>query len=82
MNTILKKDGLAAKSNHYNIGQIQPIDLIASQKLDFLQGSAVKYICRYKYKGTPIQDLEKAKQYIDWMIQLEQAKGGVTCKSR
>jgi len=27
-------------------------------------GNAVKYICRYEYKGNPIQDLEKAAEYV------------------
>ena len=65
---MLPKTGMASKSSHYNVGAIQPIDLIASQNLNFFEGNIVKYVCRAKRKGTPIQDLEKAKQYLDWLI--------------
>jgi hypothetical protein len=67
---MLKKDGIASESGHYNIGEVQPIDLIASQNLDFFQGSIIKYVCRFRHKGTPIKDLQKAMQYLEWLIQL------------
>ena len=71
---ILTKQGNAAEASHYNVGDIQPIDLIVSQELDFCAGNVVKYVCRAKRKGTSLQDLLKAKQYLDWLIELEQAK--------
>ena len=50
--------------SHYNQGQIQCIDAIASMQGDgfkyYLQGSAVKYIWRHEHKGKPIEDLDKA----------------------
>ena len=70
----LSKVGMAAESKHYNVGDIQPIDLIVSQKLDFMEGSIVKYVCRWRRKGTPVQDLEKAKQYLDWLLEIEREK--------
>lgn len=36
--------------------------------LDYCRGAAVKYLWRYKNKGNPIKDLEKAAKYIDMMI--------------
>jgi len=33
----------------------------------------LKYLCRYQRKGTPIQDLQKAKQYIEYQISVLQA---------
>jgi hypothetical protein len=34
----------------------------------FLRGNIVKYVLRAPYKGTELQDLEKARQYLDWEI--------------
>ncbi|HEX4888568.1 MAG TPA: DUF3310 domain-containing protein [Luteibaculaceae bacterium] len=52
---------------HYQNGKIQPIDFIADQGLDFLEGNVVKYICRYKQKDG-IKDLLKAKDYLQRII--------------
>jgi len=71
---MIKKTGIALKSTHYNIGKIQPIDLIVEQRLNFIEGSIVKYVCRYKFKGTPMQDLLKAQQYLQWLIELQKEK--------
>ena len=63
------KSGIASKSSHYQAGEVQPIDLIISQKLDFCTGSAIKYLCRFKFKGTPLADLDKVQQYVKWIIE-------------
>ncbi len=34
----------------------------------FLTGQCIKYLWRYKIKGTPKQDLEKAKWYLERLI--------------
>lgn len=54
--------------DHYNKG-IEVIDFIESWDMDFNTGNAVKYISRHKYKNDPIEDLKKAKWYIDRLIQ-------------
>lgn len=54
---------------HYNVGKIEVIDFIDDQKLDFTLGNAVKYICRAKHKGTELEDLKKARWYLDHAIQ-------------
>ena len=60
----LKKFDAVDYPSHYNQGQIQCIDAIASMQGDgfkyYLQGSAVKYIWRHEHKGKPIEDLDKA----------------------
>ena len=50
--------------SHYNQG-IEPIDIIESWGLNFSLGNAIKYILRSQYKGNQIEDLEKARWYID-----------------
>ena len=34
----------------------------------FLRGNILKYILRAPYKGTELQDLKKAEQYLRWEI--------------
>lgn len=50
--------------NHYKALPYQPIELIARLKLDFIQGSIVKYISRDK-EGNRLQDLQKAKHFCE-----------------
>lgn len=49
-------------------------DMVLMRGYNYLQGNASKYLDRYDKKGTPIQDLEKAKHYIEKMIEVEKAK--------
>ena len=50
--------------SHYQQG-IEPIEVIESWDLNFSLGNAIKYILRSPYKGKQIEDLEKARWYID-----------------
>ena len=50
--------------SHYVKG-IEPIEVIESWDLNFSLGNAIKYILRSPYKGKQIEDLEKARWYID-----------------
>ena len=56
--------------DHYKSKAIQPVVYIHANNLGFCAGNVVKYVTRYKDKGG-IADLEKAKHYIDLLIQLE-----------
>lgn len=53
---------------HYNMGKIEVIEVIEDWKLDFHLGNAVKYIGRAPHKGNEIQDLQKARWYLDRRI--------------
>ena len=55
--------------NHYRGFKIQPIEFITKNKLSFIQGCIIKYICRFENKNG-IQDLEKIKHYCDLQIQM------------
>lgn len=59
--------------DHYKTKAIQPWDFIVSNNIGFLEGNAIKYLCRWRDKGG-IQDLEKARHYIDKLIEVERAK--------
>ena len=54
--------------SHYRKMRIQPSEFINKNNLPFAEGNAIKYICRHKHKGER-QDLEKAKHYIDMIIE-------------
>ena len=54
--------------NHYRRFKVQPTEFINKNKLLFAEGNAIKYICRHTHKGGK-QDLEKAKHYIDMIIE-------------
>ena len=54
--------------SHYKNMKIQPSEFINKNNLLFAEGNAIKYICRHKHKGER-QDLEKAKHYIDMILE-------------
>ena len=59
---------------HYCAGfEIEPLDFILKNQLDFLEGNIVKYISRYDQKGG-VKDLKKAKFYLDKLIEREVSK--------
>jgi len=64
MSTYKKQIG----GSHYKNMKIQPSKFINDNKLLFAEGNAIKYICRHKQKGER-QDLEKAKHYIDMILE-------------
>ena len=58
---------------HYNVGKIEVIDAIEDWGLNFSLGNAVKYIARADHKGKPVEDLEKARWYIEREIERRNA---------
>ena len=62
--------------DHYNQGKFEVIEVIEDWDLGFAAGNAVKYIARYRHKAKPVEDLKKARWYIDRLIQqLEEQNG-------
>ena len=62
--------------SHYNQGKYEVIDVIEDWDLGFEAGNAVKYIARYKYRAKPVEDLKKARWYIDRLIQRIERQDG------
>ena len=54
--------------DHYSKMKIQPAEFVNKNKMLFAEGNAIKYICRHINKGGE-QDLQKAKHYIDMIIE-------------
>lgn len=56
---------------HYKDLAIQPIEYISKNKLGYFEGTAIKYLTRYKLKGKPTEDLLKAIHFIQLLLELE-----------
>lgn len=61
---------------HYDRGAVQPIDFMEGSFTEdefrgYLKGNVVKYVSRYRYKGTPEADLTKAAVYLGWLRDFE-----------
>lgn len=59
--------------DHYHKQPIQPWDYVAANGLGFFEGNVVKYVTRHRVKDG-VKDLEKARHYLDKLIELERAR--------
>lgn len=55
--------------NHYKRFRVQPWDAIIDWNLGYLDGTAIKYISRWRHKGG-IEDLEKAIHFLEKQIEV------------
>ena len=69
---------------HYFRFKIEPITFIMQNDIPYAEGNAIKYICRWRFKHktkeAQIEDLKKAKQYIDLILEHEDNKSDDTVK--
>jgi hypothetical protein len=64
---------------HYKTGGIEAIEGIEASMgpeayAGYLKGNIMKYMWRYERKGKPIEDLKKARWYLDRLIGLRERK--------
>ena len=64
--------------NHYKDLPIQPVEYIHANALGYFEGNVIKYITRWRKKNGLI-DLQKAKHYIELLIELETRKTDKEC---
>jgi hypothetical protein len=69
------EDDPVNRPGHYTSGGIECIDALEAsmspiEYAGFLKGQVFKYIWRYRLKGKPVQDLKKARFYLDRLIQI------------
>lgn len=50
---------------HYKTGGIETIDFIEAKKLNYHLGNVVKYVTRADHKGDRLENLQKAKWYLE-----------------
>ena len=65
---------------HYKSGGIEAIEGIEASMAPeayagYLKGSVTKYLWRYEKKGKPIEDLKKARWFLDRLIGLREGEG-------
>ena len=65
-------ENIQVGGDHYKGLAIQPMRYSMKNGLNACQHTAIKYVTRYKDKGTPIEDLKKAIHCIELLIQFEQ----------
>lgn len=66
---------IVEKPYHYNVG-IEVDKFIDSWGMNYRQGNIIKYVTRYPYKDPTkkVQDLKKAKWYLERLIEKEEEK--------
>jgi hypothetical protein len=66
-----KKLDLVNKPPHYKTGGVETIDFIEAKDLNYRLGNVVKYVvrCGKKVGSDPVQDLEKARFYLEREIE-------------
>lgn len=60
--------------SHYKEFKIQPVEFCFINKIPYLEATAIKYLCRWRKKNG-IEDLLKAKHFINLLIELEENYG-------
>jgi len=70
---ILAIDDPVNSPKHYTQGSMEVITAIEGLGLDYHQGNVLKYVSRYRYKNG-IEDLRKAKWYIDRLLYIEEQR--------
>lgn len=54
------------RPSYYQIGDMEVIEI--AKHLGFIKGNIVKYVVRAGKKSTELEDLKKAKWYLDYLI--------------
>lgn len=68
-----KKDDQVNSPSHYTQGNRETIEVIKDYMTNdefagYLKGNIIKYVGRFKFKGKPVQDLQKAEWYLERLI--------------
>lgn len=63
--------------HHYTAGGIEVFDFIRSWSLDFAEGNVIKYVVRGPFKGNRLKDLQKARWYLDRLIEEAEKKKNI-----
>lgn len=56
--------------SHYQQARVEPIEITEDLDLGYHLGNALKYLFRFQFKGSPIEDLKKCRFFVDRKIQL------------
>lgn len=67
MSALQKQEG----GNHYKEMAIQPVEFIHKNGIGFIEGAVIKYVSRWRNKNG-IEDLKKAKHFLELLIEMEE----------
>jgi len=56
---------------HYKAMKIQPFEYIHANGIPFAEGCVIKYVSRWRVKGAGVEDLKKARHFLDLLIEAE-----------
>jgi hypothetical protein len=65
--------------DHYKSLKIQPVEFIHANGINYIEACVIKYICRHKKKNG-LEDLKKAKHFIELLMELEYGQKEGLCK--
>lgn len=74
---VTANDTQIAGDHYLKYGEFQPWDAVDAWGLGYFEGTALKYIARWKDKGG-IEDLKKAIHFLQKKIEIEEAKNANT----
>jgi len=70
---VLRPDEVQVGGNHYKDNKIQVWDAIHDWGLGYFSGNVIKYVARHQ-KKSGLEDLKKARHYLDKLIAVWEAK--------
>lgn len=73
------ENNIISHPSHYCYSKYEPKDVIRDWGLNFNLGSTVKYIARAGRKDDIIQDLKKAKQFLEFEIEALEEERKMNC---
>ena len=70
---IFDRDDNVHSPAHYKYGKKETIEVIRDCMTEdeyhgYLKGNVLKYVARYKFKGEPLEDLQKAQWYLNRLV--------------
>ena len=70
-NALTRQEG----GRHYKDMPIQPVEYIHANDIGYFEGNVIKYVSRWRTKAG-VEDLRKARHYIDLLIEMETRRNG------
>lgn len=67
-----KASDIQIAGSHYKHFKIQPAEFCYYNNIPYLEATAIKYLCRWRYKNG-VEDLMKAKHFIDLLLEFSSA---------
>lgn len=72
---VTTKNDAVNHPSHYTQGKIEVIEYIEDKKLGYHLGNVVKYVSRAGHKNNALEDLKKARWYLNREIENREARG-------